>query len=384
MKRIRTLIIIVLIVVSVTPAVIGWLIRHSIHEELSKQGIDSQHIVITPGWLQSSLSFPLNSHNKTDASGLNINLTLQHGPYLLDNQQLAWAGAAGDIRSNQLQLATISANLSLDLHLSAQLQATSGLHQFFPPLSWQEIMLELSAFPTQQQWRASLHLAQLSYPLATQQFNMANGQIDISWQNDANPALNAWANGHELELMPFDGPTSLKIQEFKLNLDWLEQDRFGQLRSQFEAIKLSGADSSVDRIQLAWQAKPLDVQFIHMLPDVLAQTSAGYEHLTLALSPLLAHRPDVILDSFVVNQGDQAIQIEGILSARPGGVHARTQGGGPEDLFLRLSQIFQYSQHENEYLTHGLMAAESLKRIKRQGWLQRHGDELRADIVINY
>ncbi|MCG8463740.1 MAG: hypothetical protein MI750_02675 [Xanthomonadales bacterium] len=377
MKRIRTLFIIVLIALAVTPGVLGWVLRMQLSEQLTKLGVAPERIVVVAGWLESRVVFPV--PNGVD---LEADIVFRHGPYL--RPDWGWTAARGQLLYQQQSLMDIDSKLGFGLTLSGVVKAAEGLKSYRPEWQWQQLQSHFHIPLLSQTWSGQVQGQGLQFQDATLSFTSQKLTLDWQWQAQQYPSLSTWLqlSGNQFSLSQQGVP--LSVGQIEANMDWLEQGSTGSLRHAWQLTELQAAERDLDRLALRFSAAPLDRQTVMRLPALLPAMLAGDPNARLHLMPLLALRPQLLIDTLTVSHDDQAIQLQGTITPRPGGAQVKTQGGGPRHLFLTLIQLSQFYQDEDPFFTRAEQATATLETVRRQGWLQRRGNELRADIIINY
>ena len=388
--RFRTLLIIVLILAAATPALLGWALRAQTRAGLIKAGVPAERIISVAGWHSSRLVFPVPGQ-----AGVEADATLYHGPYLGGGRGWGWAAADVNVLHAETPAARLQLRVSGLARLHGAFNAREALRQWLPGVHWQALEAHFSSRLLDQHWRGTVTANELAGP----GWRLARAQLDWDWQPQPRPGLSVWLNGRNLHLAraalaPEPPPAvppaveqiqTLHAEQLQLNADWLEQGSTGALRTEMEITTIRSAETELDRVQLAWQAAPLDSATVRNLPILLPQLLQHPDNLPgslgLQLAPLLALRPQVALDSLVVSHNARTIHLDGTLNLRPGGFVFSSRGGGPRELYLRALQILQPPAADQ---TAQETAEQTLEQIRRQGWLQRRDDELRADIVINY
>jgi hypothetical protein len=382
MKRIRTLFIIVLIALAVTPGVLGWALRMQLSEQLTQLGVAPERIVVVAGWLESRVVFPIPEGSAPKGLNLEADITFRHGPYL--RPEWGWTAAHGQLLFQQQSLVNIDSKLSFDLTLSGVLNAAEGLKTYRPQWQWQQLQSSFEIPLLSQVWSGRVHGQRLSYQDQTLRWENQQLSLNWQWQRQQYPSLSLWLQLNDNELTLQSQGVPLQIGRVEANMDWLEQGSTGALRHGWSLHSTQAAEQSIERIDLRFNAAPLDRQSVMRLPSLLPAMLAGDPNARLHLMPLLALRPQLVIDALTISQANRAIQLQGTIAPKPGGAQVRTQGGGPSDLFLDVIQLAQFYHADDPLFTREEKAAATLEAVRRQGWLQRRGDDLRADIIINY
>lgn len=392
--RLRTLIIIVLIVAAVTPAAIGAYARQRLERELLAAGVAPERIVTAAGWRSSRVLFPLPGQPT-----LEMDLQLFHGPFLGRALGWGWLGAEGELLYLQQGAATLQAQLSLSFWLRFQAVAEAGLHPLLSGWQWQNLQLEVSGHQRSQQWRGSLQAEELAFSQpepdlerTSTGLSLSRLQLDWSWDQHIRPNLGLWLQGQNLQLNLAGASAPLSIAQLAFDSDWLEQGSSGALRQHWELRQVETLGRSLERIHGSWQAAPLDRATIHQLPQWLATASGEHAPSSatwlIQFAPLLALRPVWEIDSLGISHQGEAILLSGQVQTRPGGINIRTRGGGPESLYQHFLELAQFSQPDIQAEQVAVRASQLLQLIRRQGWLQASAGpgprQLRADIVVNY
>ncbi|GAB4191541.1 MAG: hypothetical protein Tsb002_20360 [Wenzhouxiangellaceae bacterium] len=350
----------------VTPAVLGWLARDQLRQQLLLAGIAPERIIVSAGWLSSRMAFPL-----PDSRNLAADVQLRHGPYLGD-QGWGWVAAAAGAHRDELTLARLNGTLKSLGSVHLQITAEPALRQQYPQLQWSDISVTASGRLGRNDWRGLAQLTDLRQP----GWQIPDLRLDWQWRSAPQPLLSLWLNGGPLEVQ--SRTNNFQIGQLEFNLDWLEQGTSGSLRFAGAAHQLRSNSAALENWRLSAQLAPLDRSVIYALPQLLPTLLAHPETLGLQLSPLLALRPTLVIDQFILSGPAEAINISGTAQVRPGGVRINTRGGGPQSLYLEALDLLNFAAPASQPA-----AREKLEQIRRQGWLQRDGDDLRADIVIN-